>query len=100
MQSNKYPQPLYARAVRAYLQEFCDKHGYDMKEVQEHGAPYPLYDFGESLCNISLDDIRIDIDGFYLHDGRYVEIDAEAIHEWYLGGSGYNYWHWLMMNKL
>lgn len=100
MQENRYPRPIYARAVRAYLQEFCDKHDYDIKEVQEHGAPYPLYDFSDELCNISLDDIRLDIDGLDTETGGHITPEAGAIEAWYLSGEAVNYKNWIIWKRL
>lgn len=59
-----YPQPLYRRAVNAYLQLFREKHGLSEDDITPVGVPeLPIYLIRPWQAFIQFDDIRLDIDG-------------------------------------
>ena len=76
---NTYPQPLYQRAVNAYLRAFCEKHGLSETDITEVGVPeYPTYAVGPWNAVIHFDDIRLDIDGMD-YNGRHITVPADAL---------------------
>ena len=76
-----YPQPLYQRAVNAYLRAFCEKHGLSETDITEVGVPeYPTYAVDPWNAIIHFDDIRLDIDGMD-YNGRHITAHADAMPE-------------------
>lgn len=100
---NRYPRPLYQRAVNAYLREFCEKHDYDIHEVHVTGEPYPLYDFDDFFWGISLDDIRLDIDGLDTKTGGHIDTTADDLGNWLTArrdGDTINYKNYILATRL
>ena len=105
----KYPQPLYARAVEAYLTEFALRQGLTRADI-ETGAPeeYPTYTVEPWGHTFTLDDIRIDVDGLRLATGGRIEPKPGDICRWaeYIEDAAYsrapfmNYSHWLRAHYL
>lgn len=77
-----YPQPLYQRAVNAYLRAFRDKHGLKETDITPVGVPeYPLYLIEPWTAAVNFDDIRLDVDGLD-YNGRHIDAPEEALYNY------------------
>lgn len=99
--SNRYPKPLWERAVNAYLQEFCKKHDFELYSV----GPFAdntsgLYHFMDGLLILDLDDIRLDVDGIDTKTKGRIDSDPDDIMKWYSDPTGISYRTYLLLKHL
>ena len=80
MSENKFPKPIYERAVEAYLLEFTNKHKLQRADIYLVGVKeYPLYFVEPWMMAINFDDIRLDIDGLD-YNGKHIDAPEDALY--------------------